>query len=354
VKRALPAATLAMIVAAGCAAADPLPSADASAAMATPSSDSSLAVESVASVLASPSPGATSTPSTTEPVGEPPASAPPMPAGLQRVAVIERDGIRARMELQRNPLVAGERNWIKTSVRNTGPDNVTWFHDGCAQPIYVHGTSDTAWPPGATQSGQALEFKILALGMSWATDAMPAPVLDFVPKRILGRGSFGCADIGISEVIGPGEAVELTLWWTGYASVMQGRPPSGPATIHGDAQFYWRGPGEPKQITKHHMKLDLDAWVVDGLPDGRLTPPEVADAALADAEFASFIEDQRLRIGREEILWYDPDAGVWEVGVMPWYETKPPRIHGVVVDPVSGSILGRLDRAWDNEVDPFP
>ena len=44
----------------------------------------------------------------------------------------------------------------------------------------------------------------------------------------------------------------------------------------------------------------------------------------------------------------------YEVGVMPWYETEPPRIHGVLVDAVTGAIVGQLDRPWDREVDPFP
>ena len=45
---------------------------------------------------------------------------------------------------------------------------------------------------------------------------------------------------------------------------------------------------------------------------------------------------------------------VWEIGVMPWYETYPPRIHGVLVDAVTGTIRGPLDRPWDQDVDPFP
>ena len=51
---------------------------------------------------------------------------------------------------------------------------------------------------------------------------------------------------------------------------------------------------------------------------------------------------------------HDPDRDLWEIGVMPWYETEPPRIHGVLVDAVTGTIRGPLDRPWDQDVDPFP
>ena len=277
-----------------------------------------------------------------------------IPDDLQRVAVVERDGIRARIELQRNPLVAGEPNWVKTTVKNIGTDDVTWFHGGCDDPIFVNGTSAIAWSPGRDQVGQALEFKTLAMGMNWATDPLPSAFMNFVPRRMLGKGSYGCADVGITETIAPGDERHRTLWWTGYAEVLRGLPPTGPATISALAEYYWRGHRQPGRILDQKLELTLDAWVTDGLVAGRLSPLEVADAALADPAFAAFVEPQELRNGREEILWYDPEADVWEVGVMPWYDTKPPRIHGVLVDPVTGEVLGTLDRAWDKEVDPFP
>src|SRR5688572_9144055 len=62
--------------------------------------------------------------------------------------------------------------------------------------------------------------------------------------------------------------------------------------------------------------------------------------------------DRRSR--RATIAWYDAESDVWEIGVMPWCETEPPRIHGVLVDAVTGEIRGPLDRPWDRDVDPFP
>ena len=44
-----------------------------------------------------------------------PSPAPTAPAGLARIAKTERDGIHVRIELERNPLPAGERSWVRTA-----------------------------------------------------------------------------------------------------------------------------------------------------------------------------------------------------------------------------------------------
>ncbi len=299
--------------------------------------------------LATASPVAASSPPPT-----PSASLAVAPVSLPRAAMMEKDGVRVRMELQRNPLRAGEPSWVRTTVRNLGTDDVTWFHDGCAISVGVHGTSLVDWPPGIDQTGQALSFKNRLLNVYVTTDRPRPAGLNFVPKSMLAAGSYGCADIGISETIPPGKVIRRTLWWSGYADVRRGLPPTGSAIITGSAGFYWRGHKEPDRIIDHRMELELDAWIIEGLQGDRLTPPEVIDAALADPSFVAYLETQDLGNGREEILWYDPGADVWEVGVMPWYETKPPRIHGVLVDPVTGAIRGPLDRPWNEEADGYP
>ena len=283
----------------------------------------------------------------TAPVGEP-------SADLERVAVVERDGIRARIELQRNPLVAGEPNWVKTTVRNLGSNDVTWFHGGCRTAVGVNGESLVSWPAGRNQTGTALSFKNRVLDVPVTTNAPWPPQLRFVPEDRLGKGTYGCADVGISETIRPGEAIHQTRWWTGFADVRKGLPPNGPVSITGNAAHYWRGHREPDSITDQTLELSLPAWLIGGLDDNRLTPPDVVDAALADPGFVAYLETQQLDNGRDEILWYDPTSDLWEVGVLPWNETTPPRLHGVLVDPRTGEVVGPLDRAWDQGVDPFP
>ena len=278
---------------------------------------------------------------------------PTAPPDLERVAVKERDDIRVEIELQRNPLPAGEPSWVKVRVTNEGRTDVTWFHDGCANPVGVWGVTEVAWPMGEEHAGRAGMFKTYVLGGHISAEPDPHGFLEFVWEDDLHSGSPGCADIGISETIEPGETIRATRWWSGFTATHWGPPPAGPATIRGFAGYYWRGE-EPTDIPEQAIELELDAWIVSDAAAGRLSPAQVIDAALADPDFAAYVETQAIANGRATIAWYDADRDVWEIGVMPWYETEPPRIHGVLVDAVTGAILGPLDRPWDRDVDPFP
>lgn len=278
---------------------------------------------------------------------------PTPPSDLARVVVKERDDIRVEVELQRNPLPAGEPSWIKVLVTNAGRTDVTWYHDGCANPVPVYATSGVAWPMGEQHAEHLEMFKTYALGGHIAEAPDPHGWLAFVRKEDLHSGSPGCADLGIGETLKPGETVRATRWWSGFTDVNRALPMAGPATIRAEAAYFWRGK-EPSDIPKQVIKLKLDAWIVDDGAADRLSPAQAVDAALADPDFAAYVRTQAIANGRAEIAWYDRDRDLWEIGIMPWYETEPPRIHGVLVDAVTGAILGPLDRPWDRDVDPFP
>ncbi len=293
------------------------------------------------------SPGVSAEPST------PVSPGPTAPSDLARVVVKERDDIRFEFELQRNPLPAGERSWVKVRVTNEGKTDVTWFHDGCAQPVSVRGVSDVAWPMGEEHLGQAGRFKTYVLGGYLAEAPDPHGVLSFVRKARLHAGPTGCADVGIGETIKPGKTLRTTRWWSGFTDRHRTLPAAGPVTIRGFAGYYWRGE-EPADITDQTVELELDAWIVSEAAADRLSPAQAVDAALSDPTFVDYLQTQAIADGRAEIAWYDAERDLWEIGVMPWYETEPPRIHGVLVDAVSGRILGPLDRPWEKDVDPFP
>ena len=206
---------------------------------------------------------------------------------------------------------------------------------------------------GEEHEDQAGMFKTYALGGYIKAAPNPHAWLSFVEQQRIHAGPSGCADTGISETIEPGETISATRWWSGFSALTRALPPAGPATIHGFAAYYWRGK-EPSDITDHAIELEFDAWIESDAATGRLSPAQAIDAALLDPDFAAYVETQSIANGRAEIAWYDPDRDLWEIGVMPWYETDPPRIHGVLVDAVTGTIRGPLDRPWDQDVDPFP
>ena len=329
------------MVAVGCSTAGgPSPSADAGAA----SPSATVAATPTATAVPA-SPTAAPTPS--------PTPVPSMPADLSRTAVVVRDDIRVEVELQRNPLPAGEPSWIKATVTNEGATDVTWFHDGCANPVNSWGLSHVPWRMGVTHDGQAEVFKAYGLG-GWLREAPdPHASFSYVAEQRIHVGPTGCADIGISDTIEPGDSVTETRWWSGFADPTRALPLPGPVTIKSQASYYWRGE-EPADIISQAIDLELDAWIVGEGGAERLSPAEAVDAALTDLDFLAYLDTQTLANGRAQIVWYDAELDRWEIGVMPWYEDEPPRIHGVLVDAVTGEILGPLDRPWDQDVDPFP
>ncbi len=176
----------------------------------------------------SPDAPSSSTPASAEP-STPAPSTPPSPRltpppDLARVAVEERDDIRVELELQRNPLRAGEPGWVKVRVTNEGRTDVTWFHDGCANPVHVHAVSKVAWPMGVEHEEHAGMFKTYALGGHIVADPDPHGWLAFVRKERLHSGPAGCADIGIYETIEPGETLRATHWWSGFTALNSSAP----------------------------------------------------------------------------------------------------------------------------------
>jgi hypothetical protein len=319
--------------------------------------DRAAAPSPVPSVVPSPPPtaAATDVPTTTpETVSPPPATAEATaPPDLERTTTKTRDDIRVTVTLQRNPMPAGKLSWVKTTVTNVGTSEATWFHDGCANPVNVGGSFDVDWRDGVQQAGQAGVFKDAVLGKDFGEAEYDRPFISFVPKEALAQGSYGCADIGIGEKLAAGASLRATRWWSGLDPATKAPPPGGPVTLDIWAGYFWRGK-EPADIPAAHINLTLDAWVTGGWSPSRPSPREIVDAALTDASFADYLETQDIHSGREEILWYDAHEDRWEVGVMPWYETDPPRIHGLLVDATTGAVIGPLDRAWDEDVDGFP
>ncbi len=299
------------------------------------------------------SPGPTPSPTATS-VATPTSSA---PASLPLVAVAERDGVRVKIELERNPMPAGKVTRVRTTVRNLGDDTLHWFSDGCSAPVYVSAEPDLAWRPGATQAGSALEFKERVLDLRYRQGPPPGPLLVFRPEDWLGRGSYGCADIGITHDIPAGEAIHETRAWDGMAALRWGPFPTGPIRLSASFDWYWRGGqrNQPDWPDIPTIELSLDTWVTDGAGDGWLSPPEVVDAALADPGFRAWIDTLDLGNGIAEVLWYRPELGAWEVGAITWVDSPGgDLVHVVLVDPRTGKVLDTIDRPWDSDRDGVP
>ena len=290
-----------------------------------------------------PTPDATSMPSTV--ALEP-------PEDLKRVAIVEQDGVRVRVELDRNPMPAGEVTKVTTVVRNLEDRPLHWLSDGCQIPVGVSGEATSGWPLGETHPPTPQLFKDLVLNRAFQQPPFQGPSIDFVPLRHLGTGSFGCADIGIVNTIEPHGSVRDVQAWDGNAALRFGPFPTGPVELHGSFGTYWRGKEMPE--TRTRLAYVLPAWVSGGPGTDWLGPVAVVDAALRDPGFLAWLDDTHITSGHAELLWYRPELAAWEVGAIDWYTAATPQVHVVLVDPHSGEVLRTVDRAWDERLDGAP
>ena len=289
-------------------------------------------------------------PATPEPTPTP-TPAPTLPAKtLDRAWTVERDGVRLAIELERNPMPAGETTWLTATVTNVGDDEMTWFHDGCAIPVGVWGPMDVVrWRDAPTMRGPAArEFQDIALEGIGIEDG--SVVIDFMDEHFLDRkGTFGCADIGIGDPVPAGGSIVRRSAWDGFGYTMLGPPPTGLVHLTAHFDYYWRA-SDPTQESKS-IELPFDVWVT--APDRvAIDPAEAISLALLDPQLMAVVEARDLGNANEPVVRYDPLADVWQVGLLDYAE--PPRIHMVLVDAGSGELVGWVERVWDYDTDGFP
>lgn len=282
---------------------------------------------------------ATAGPGTPTPQPTPPADA------LGTVATVDHDGVRVTVELERNPLPAGEPTIATTTVTNIGPDDMIWFHGGCAVTVGVSGSmADRHWRPVPNRrDGKARQFEANAeddLGLSKGT--IP---IDFVPPRNVGKGPILCTLEGISERVAPGNSIVQQLVWGGVAGSRFAPPPSGLVNFTASFGDYWRAStGEPEDITKQTITLPFDAWIDSSEPD-RLEPAEAIDRALDDPRLLALLAALQLRNANAPTIRFDQPTNTWQVGLVDMGE--PPVVHLVVVDATTGELVGWIERDWD-------
>jgi hypothetical protein len=273
-------------------------------------------------------------------------------AEATNLATFEQAGIVVSIRLDRDPMPAGEPTWLTTEVRNTGQDSLVWLHGGCAVTVGVEGIMRAAeWRPGIPQEGVAGEFKRMTL--SYQNLEARAVYIRFALEQFIGKGRIGCADLGIIETILPGDRIVQRAQWDGQAHLRLGLPPSGPVDLFGIACCYWRErDGEPEDVeAEARILLRDEAEIVDGRDRSLLDPPEVIDAALTDPAFVEWLETKDLGSGHHPVLWLDPEADLWEVGLL---EYDIDRFHVALVHPRTGEVVRIIERPWDPDVDGSP
>jgi hypothetical protein len=271
---------------------------------------------------------------------------PSPPADLPTRLTKSKSGIRVTIELERNPLPAGEATWATVTVQNRGRTEAKWFHDGCSIPAGIGGeVVGLRWRPGVEHAGQAAVFK------SRVVEAFGGDVvrIKFTHERYIGKVGVGCADVGITDTIPPGESLVHRARWDGMAAPALGPPPSGAVELKGGAAYYYRGKEPADLIDNGAIELRADGWIIGGKDPAWLDPPEILDAALADGDLTDWIANKELGNGRSEFIRFDQNMGLWDVGTVEWVTH---RIHYVRVDPI-GRVIDTIDRPWDPRTDGY-
>ena len=292
---------------------------------------------------------------TLEPAASPPAPAPTIPANLSTMAVAEQDGVRITIELERNPIPAGEPTWVRITVTNLGHDDLIWFHDGCAITIGVNGQlEDAGYRTGASLSAPFQTFKGYLLDVRSIRDG--DIWIGFTPEAYIGKGSFGCSDIGISDRVRPGASIAQRAQWNGLGYLFGPPPPSAGVDLIGSFRYYWReSTGEPEDITKQVIDVHLRTWVL-GRAEVLLDPAEAVDAALADPRLPDFLARLKLRYANEPFLRYDTGTGTYAIGVLVDGDEPQTRstLHTAIVDAHTGEVRDFRERIWDWQAEGNP
>jgi hypothetical protein len=298
-----------------------------------------------------PSPALASVIPATPPPTHAPTPAPTLPAeALETMWTVERDGVRLTVSLERNPMPAGETTWLTSTVTNVGNDEITWFHDGCAIPVWAWGPMDgVSWPVAPKfdrDDGREPQDRSADRGNETA-----AVTIQFMDEALFDRkGTFGCGDIGMSDALPAGGSITRRAGWNGVGYSLLGPPPTGLVHVTATFESYWRGP-EPSPGDFGTLELPFDVWV-DSPGQLAIDAAEAVHAALMDPRLVEIIESPTRAESTGQIVRYDPMTATWQVGLLEY--TEPSRIHMVLVDANTGELVDWVERIWNYDTDGFP
>lgn len=275
-----------------------------------------------------------------------PTPEPTIPARLPTAAVHEEHGVRITIELERNPMPAGQPTWVTTTVTNTGSGPLFWDSD-CDAAVWVRGSvAQAPWRNGVIHQEPLKTWKAYLLEHQGLSTVDRSVV--FWPKSRVDQGEGACAEVGHLHRIDRGATLAQRARWDGFAFDLLTPPPQARIDLVGTFRY---GPTEDSIRTKL-SEAHLDAWIA-GLPDAFLDPAEAVDIALTDPRLTAVLASHELRNGNGGLVRFDPATGAYEIGLIE--ENLPTaRAHVVLVDARTGRIVGFVERDWDFRVDGFP
>src|SRR4051794_35465434 len=233
----------------------------------------------------------------------------PRPSAI--VASATHDPIRVTLTLE-GPPRNDATSWASMRVENTGDRAVRWAGGGCGDPGAVYIDMPGAFETGRSDwPGRLGAFKALALG----SDDPRSPGTTNV--GYIAESRFGIPDVACPaslriESLPAGEDLDLRAAWDGR--ILDGVAPVGPATVLAIFSFVGvDGTVNPDSYESIPISAKVATNVVGRSSARPASPGFAIDAALADPQFAAFVE------AAPETTWINPDLnridGIWKVGL---------------------------------------
>ncbi|MBA2253704.1 MAG: hypothetical protein H0W07_01140 [Chloroflexi bacterium] len=256
---------------------------------------------------------------------------------LSQQTTMERNGIRVSLQLESVP-VSVARTWATATVENVGAKRTRWAGGGCGDALSIGIDLGPALDGGRRWTGLLGRFKELALGpMGGATSGY------FVPEaRLPGPdgAEIACPANLVIETLAPGERSTMRAAWDGM--IAAGPAPAGPAIVKASFPYIGvEGEVDDDATDANPIVAELMTTVLGG--DGRasMSPALAIDAALADPQFAAFVEAQ------PEATWINPHLhfpdGLWGIGLFRFNpdDAQGLGMFGEVRIDAGGAIVGR-------------
>jgi hypothetical protein len=232
---------------------------------------------------------------------------PSIPADLSKTAVVEQDGVRLRIELERNPMPAGEPTWVTSTVTNTGNDPVVYVP--CGEAVNVGAASvGPSWRHGQALPNPAMAWKAYLLSNYGLEDDDRS--LFFFAAGQTGASS-GCGDVAHVTSLAPGATRRDRARWDGLAFRRLAPPPTARIDLVGKFEFDRGDPlVEHPPEDRHLLEVHLETWIV-GRREDSLDPGEVADVELRDPRLTALLADLDLYNENEGVLIFDPGSATY-------------------------------------------
>jgi len=266
----------------------------------------------------------------------------PTPSAEPVVADVTRDGVRVTLTLE-GPPRSGAPSWADLRIENQGQAAVRWAGGGCGDPGGIGIDVRAAFDPGHDWPGRLGRFKTLAMGLANPRFENPASA-GYVEASKFGHDVACPASLRI-EQLPVGAALSMRAGWDG---LIQGvAAPVGPATVSGAFPFIGiQGQVANDAFDTKAIMATIETTVIDGGGGGGgvggpapLSPGLAIDAALADPQFAAWVE------AAAENTWINPSVelanGVWDVGLFRLGDGAQRDMLGSVKVNPAGAIVGR-------------